>query len=123
VRHTAPDWWHLIIGVVSSVAGIGIAIAARRLPAMRPVIAVAVAMIALQVAAIVAYHFGVLQIGGGQGRYLFPMLGAIYCLIWLGWREALRPWAAPASAALSLLAIIGALNMAAWVLVLLPVYV
>jgi hypothetical protein len=75
----------------------------------------------LQVTAVVAYYFGIVQ-AGPQGRYLFPVLPAVMCLIWLGWRSAVGGAQRPQLAAASLVLLMAVLNTSAWALVVLPAY-
>jgi hypothetical protein len=77
-------------------------------------------MVALQVAVLVAYYFGILGYGA-QGRYLFPVLPAVFCLVWLGWTGLTRHRHAPL-VAVYLIAVMALLNMTAWTLVILPAY-
>ena len=118
VRYQAPWWWYGIVAVICAVALLGLA---RRQPAISTrVLGLAGCMLVLQTAAVVAYYFGVMR-SGAQGRYLFPVLPAVFVLLWLGWRR----WFPPSSlrvAAVVLMAVMAALNAAAWLLVVLPVY-
>jgi hypothetical protein len=77
-------------------------------------------MLVLQVLVVITFYFGFARYGA-QGRYLFPVLPAILALLWIGWSR----WFPPSrllAAAVVLIAVMAALNAAAWLLVVLPVY-
>jgi hypothetical protein len=118
VRYQAPWWWYGVIAVVCVMALMGLVLRPRSLPTPR--IALFGSMLALQTVAVVAYYFGVMQ-SGAQGRYLFPVLPAVFALLWVGWRRWFPPPSVRA-AAVALIALMAALNALAWLLVVLPVY-
>lgn len=121
VRYLAPVWWYAATGVlcVAAIAGL----ARRDTMPMRVtwVVWLAWAMLAPQLVAVIAYHFGILQ-SGAQGRYLFPVLPAVLTLIWIGWRRWFPADRIPL-AAVTLLTVLAVLSATAWMLVVLPAYV
>ena len=120
LRYYGPAWWYGVTLVVSLVAAAGVLAPRVESVAERRARLLALAMFTLQVAVVVAFYFGILQTSP-QGRYLFPVLPAIVSLLWLGWRRWFAAHEQP-GAAVSLIAIVGVLNIAAWVLVIAPAY-
>jgi hypothetical protein len=121
LRYVGPPWWHAVTVALCAVAAIGLV----RLVATRrhgQAFWLSIGAASLQIAAVVAYYFGILQ-SGPQGRYLFPVLPAIFCLLWLGWHAAVGGEKRPAFAALSLVVVMAVLNTSAWAFVILPAYV
>jgi hypothetical protein len=117
-RHQAPLWWYAAVALICGVAVAGLV--RRDASPSGTVVALASAMLLLQTLAVIAYHFGVLQ-AGAQGRYIFPVLPAVFALLWIGWRRWVPP-AALSTAAVGLVAAMGLLNALAWLMVVLPVY-
>jgi uncharacterized membrane protein len=75
----------------------------------------------VQVVAVVIYQFGILR-SGPQGRYLFPVLPAVLCLIWLGWTAIVERIAEQRAAAVSLVMAVAFLNVSAWLFVIIPAF-
>jgi hypothetical protein len=119
LRYPGPPWWHAMTVAVCVTAVAGLIVegwANRGRTLWLPVIAVGI-----QSVAVLAYTFGIMQFGP-QGRYLFPVLPAIFCLVWLGWKALVGLQAPPRFAAASLVIIMVFLNNSAWVYVVLPAY-
>jgi hypothetical protein len=119
LRYPGPPWWHVITVAVSVTAGAGLILLAyaNRSRALR----LSALAVVIQLVAVVAYHFGILQ-AGPQGRYLFPVLPAIFSLMWLGWNAVVGLRIRPRLAAASLVMVMAFLNLSAWVFVVLPAY-
>ena len=120
VRYFAPPTWYMSLGVLSLVAGVGIALP-RRGGADWSVVAVAAVLVLLQLSAVVIYYLGIMK-AGPQGRYLFPVLPACLSLLWVG-SLRLFPAQRRTVAAVVLLAAFAVFNVAAWTLVLIPAYI
>lgn len=118
MRYLAQPRWYFVAAAFT-VAGLAGLFAWRR-QEYRGAIVLSAAMVLVQLAAITAYHFGITQ-SGATGRYLFPVLPAIMCLIWRGWR-AWFPESRQSLAALSFVTVMALLNLSAWTLVLLPAF-
>ena len=120
LRYPGPSWWQLIAATVTAIAASGLVflLIARR---QNHALGLSALVVSLQVTAVVAYYFGIVQ-AGPQGRYVFPVLPAILCLIWLGWSSVIGRAQRPQLAAASLVLVMAALNTSAWVLVVLPAY-
>jgi hypothetical protein len=120
LRYVAPPWWYGVPLGIAVASAAGVLWFASETVAERRAVCLAVAMAALQIAAVIAYYFGVLQ-SGPQGRYLFPALPAIVFLLWTGWRrwfDADRQLIAAAY----LIAVMVFVNVTAWMLVIFPAY-
>jgi len=115
--HMAPSWWYGIAAIVMAVAAVGL-LKSRTTPG--PAVLLAMGMVMLQIAAVVVFQFGFLQVGA-HGRYLFPASAAVFFLVWYGWR-AWFPRNLHALAAVSLVTIMAVLNITAWVLVVMPAF-
>lgn len=80
---------------------------------------IAALFVAAQVAAVYAVHF---PIGSGPGgRYLFPAVGPLLALVWIGWEALARRPDIRWTMALVLFAF--AFDVAGWATVFIPVYV
>jgi hypothetical protein len=105
--------------IVAAVGFAGVALCWWRHPELRRRIVLAAAFVAAQLAAVFVVFF--LNAVGAQGRYLFPVLGPLACLFWLGvreWRQDL-----PEGRLAAFLVVCGAVfNLLAWRTVLLPAY-
>ncbi len=115
----APAWivgWALI--VAASIGGV-VLCWRRSDVGLRRALAVAGLFAVFQIAAPFAVHF---PIGSGpQGRYLFPALAPIICLIWIGWTNIAGPqYARRLAFALVVFACLFAVS--GWATVLLPAY-
>jgi hypothetical protein len=114
-----PGWviaW--LVVVTASAIGLVRAWPTLEIPIRRGIV-VATLFVGAQIAAVYAVHF---PIGSGPGgRYLFPAVGPLLALVWVGW-ESLAPrgddrWAM----ALVLFAFV--FDVAGWATVFIPVYV
>lgn len=122
-RYAPPVWWSVIAAGVTAAAAIG---AGRRMfggtsadGRTRTLLVLAVVGITIQVAAVYWTFF---RLGNGaQGRYLFPLLVPSLMLLWAG-VEAWVPQPRRVYAAAALVLLLALLDVAAWVLVALPVY-
>lgn len=120
LRYVAPPWWYGVPLGISVASAAGVLWFASETVVERRAVCLAVAMAALQIAAIIAYYFGVLQ-SGPQGRYLFPALPAIAFLLWTGWRRWFDADRQRIAAAY-LIAVMVFVNVTAWMLVIFPAY-
>jgi hypothetical protein len=119
LRYPGGEWWQAVTVVMAVMSAVGVlaAIARRQ---QRRLIVICVAMIGVQLAAVVALYFGILRVGP-QGRYLFPVLAAAACLLWIGWAEIFR-WMPRRAAAVSFMLLMACLNVSAWLWVVFPAY-
>ncbi len=120
LRYAPPRWWSMTTAVLSGLSFLGFVVAVVR-SRRRQLVFVMTAMLLLQCAAVVAYDFGVLG-SAPQGRYLFPVLPSILCMIWIGWRHILIRWTDQRMSAFALIAIMAVLDLSAWNLVIVPSY-
>ncbi len=120
LRYAAPAWWYGVPLAMAVAAAIGVLWFASDSVVERRAVGLAVVMTALQIAAIIAYYFGVLQ-SGPQGRYLFPAMPAIAFLLWTGWRRWFDADRQRIAAAY-LIAVMVFVNVTAWVIVIFPAY-
>jgi hypothetical protein len=118
LRYPAPAWWLLITIVL--VVGAAAGLTRVRTMTERRAVRLAGFMVLLQTAVIVAFYFGMLQTGA-QGRYLFPVLPAVFCLLWVGYSSlpGLRTRPVPS---LLLVGVMAFLNVTGWILVVFPPY-
>jgi hypothetical protein len=119
LRYPGGEWWQTVTILVAVMSAIGVLAAIARRQQLR-LIVVCIAMIGVQLAAVVALYLGILRVGP-QGRYLFPVLAAAACLLWIGWAETFRWMPRPAAAA-SLMLLMACLNVSAWLWVVFPAY-
>jgi hypothetical protein len=119
LRYPGPFWWHLVTVAVCVTAGAGLILLAFK--DRSKALWLSGIAVAIQSVAVLVYHFGILQ-SGPQGRYVFPVLPAIFCLVWLGWDALVGRRAHPQLAAVSLVVVMAFLNASAWVFVVLPAY-
>lgn len=121
LRHPAPPAWLLTVKLLSIGAVAGCLIGARRAETMkwRAGLAVAGALVAIQVASV--YLGSYMTMAGGQGRYLFPVIGPIMALFWVGlhswWPQRLWPLVGTVVAALMFV-----LDVVGWATVIMPAY-
>lgn len=118
-RYVPPTWWLLAAAIISVATATG---AARRFVtdrALRPLLLLAVAFVATQVAAEYWTYFRVAH--GPAGRHLLPFVVPSLTLLWLGAAE-LVPAAWRSQAAAALVLTVAALDSSAWLLLALPVY-
>lgn len=120
LRHAGPEWWHLGTVALVAIAAAGLVARVVSTPGDRA-LWLAAAVVAVQMAAVVAYYFGIVR-SGPQGRYLFPVLPAIACLIWIGWNAAAGRIGAGRYAPAALVLAVACLNATAWLFVVLPAY-
>jgi hypothetical protein len=120
VRYSAPQWWVAGAAAITAVAAAGTLREFVRSPNTRVVIIFAVLNLFYLLAAL-AWAFLRVRIGV-QGRYLFPAIVPTLTLIWLG-SSAWLPtrWRSIGSAAL--VATFAVLDLSAWILVGLAVYI
>lgn len=121
LRYPAPFAWRLAIRSLAllSVCGLVFAMLRRRGLGDRFSYLVAVLIVIVQAAGIYVGFY--LSGFGGQGRYLFPVIGPWMALYWVG----LRSWWSDASptAFPALVAVMLALDLVAWSVVLIPEYI
>ena len=120
LRYKASWLWYAgaAIPTIIAIAGVGVRVVQWR---ATPGVAAAFVAVALQFTAIVIYYLGIME-SGPQGRYLFPVLPAIFFLLWTGWSTVLARFTRPPTAALCLVAIVAVLNATAWGLVVVPAF-
>jgi hypothetical protein len=119
MRHGGPSLLYALAAVVCAVAMAGL----RRARAVRgadDATTFAVLAVATQVSATFVYFFGIAQMAP-QGRYLFPVLGAFFALIWIGWRSVFGI-GRETLASLTLIAAMAVLSFAAWTFVIVRAY-
>lgn len=121
LRYPAPAWLHGLTVGLAAIAAAGLIHAAASGRVALTALGLSAGVVAIQVLAVVIYHFGILQ-SGPQGRYLFPALAAVFCLVWVGWNAAVGGGRRPRLAAVSLVSIMAVLNASAWLFVVLPAY-
>jgi hypothetical protein len=122
LRYSAPPVLHVATVALTAVAAAGLVKLIARREWRRPAVGLSAAAVAIQIIAIVVYHFGILQ-SGPQGRYMFPALPAVLCLLWLGWEAAVGGSGRSPVAAVSLVGVMAVLNTSAWLFVVMPAYV
>ena len=120
LRHPAPGAWYGITSILAAVSVVGLLILVLGRHGHQA-LWFSAALLLFQVAAVLAYYFGIVR-SGPQGRYLFPIMPAIFCLIWLGWHAIAGRLGTPRIAAASLVFLMAFLNTTAWLYVLLPAY-
>jgi hypothetical protein len=120
LRYPGPSWWHALTVAIAVVA-LGGLLRHVRSGNVPSVFWLATAMVLLQLAAVVIYELGILH-SGPQGRYLFPVLPAIFTLMWLGWRNIVVAPEHEPLAAVALVGLVAGLNVTSWTLVILPAY-
>lgn len=121
LRYPGPAWWHAVTAAVTVIAGGGLVLAWRRGPGVTRAALLAGTMVAVQISSIVVLYLGIFEFGP-QGRYLFPVLPAVACLLWIGWSSVIGGTRRQSLAAVTLIAIMAFLNLTAWTVVLLPAY-
>ena len=119
LRYKASALWYAAAALPTVVAFAGIVLCLARARSI-PLTAALVAVL-LQVSAVVIYYLGIMG-SGPQGRYLFPVLPAIFFLMWAGWTTMLSRFVRPSIAGLSLVSILAFLNASAWGFVVLPAF-
>jgi hypothetical protein len=117
-RYIGPPLWNGVAAALTMAALLGIVLAPRRVS--HPATLIAICLIGLQLAAVIAFHFGIQQ-HGAQGRYLYPVVPPVLYLLWLGWRNCFNP-EHESVAAVSLVAVMALLNAAAWIFAIFPTY-
>lgn len=123
MTYQAPAWWQAIVGVVTVMGISGVALTLLRRDGAgggtRGAVLLAAGFLAIQMAAIYWAYFRLDN--GAQGRYLFPVLVPSLVLLWAG-VDAWVPRSQRAYAAAALVLLVGLLDAAAWILVVVPVY-
>jgi hypothetical protein len=119
LRYSGPGWWQVATIALTVLTAAGLFASIVKAPSCRPAVWLGGGMVLLQTAAVVAYCLGIVQ-SGPQGRYLFPVLPAVFCLVWLGWRGMFGE--RQSLAAVLGLAVMAFLNISAWTLVIFPAY-
>jgi hypothetical protein len=120
MRYPVAPFWIVAWGVIVAVSLRGLVLCWRRSgAAMRRALLAAGLFAVLQIAAPYAVHFPI--VSGPQGRYLFPALAPIICLLWIGWVNLTGPQHARRQA-LALIAFAFLFAVTGWATVLLPVY-
>lgn len=111
MRFPAPATVTTVISGVAVFAGIGVILGWIRDRGVREQISVAVLCVGVQYAAVVAtFYFNSI---GAQGRYLFPVMGAVLSLGWVGVNR-LIPRRAELAACTVLIAGAAVLNLVSW---------
>jgi hypothetical protein len=119
LRYSGPQWWQASVALLCVVAAAGLLLV--RGHEKRQALMLSAAAVLVQVVAVVIYQFGILR-SGPQGRYLFPVLPAVLCLIWLGWTAIVERIAEQRAAAVSLVMAVAFLNVSAWLFVIIPAF-
>ncbi len=121
LRFLAPPIWYWTVRFWILVALAGIAWLLWRNSDDTPRLGVVAPMliVGVQLAAIYVDVYG--RGVGPQGRYLFPVIGPAIALLWVG-SHALLPRNTWPVVGVSLIGLMAALDVAAWILVLLPAY-
>lgn len=120
-RYTVPSWWMIVAAVLAVAAVVGVA---RRLlrndgAHLQPVVALAVTMIAVEIA---AAYWAYYRLGhGAQGRHMFPSLIPALIMLWVG-VEAWAPMRFRQYAVVGLAALFAVLDAVVWALVAVPAY-
>jgi 4-amino-4-deoxy-L-arabinose transferase-like glycosyltransferase len=120
MRYPVDGLWIFAWTLVLAVAVAGLIAAWKTFGAAERIgLLAAAALVLVHLLAIYLVHFPLHS--GAQGRYLFPALGPMLALVWVGWRAcATRPGAVRWPMLLVLFAF--AFDVAAWASVLVPVY-
>ena len=120
LRFMGPSAWYMAVRGLLLLATLGLLReCAAHAGCRRRAIFLAAVVVGIQVGAV---YFDVYGRGvGPQGRYLFPAIGPVVALIWVG---LLSPWPPRMKSyvGVTVIALMATLDIAAWTLVILPAY-